>query len=167
MLTMEQGIITYRETQLPVALRLFTGFLGLSIAIGMPYAWMANASLSDPPLILVLVSVVALVSVGFGGFFVFLGLISASEMRIDPALPQVTRIRRGPILNDTTLIPRSAFGQPEVRMKDSEDGPFPILRLPLEGRRRIEMVCFDSRAEAEAWRNLIAKALKVSPATPP
>jgi len=161
MLTVDRGIITYREAQLPVLLRLFTVFLGLSIVIGIPYAWTANASLSDPPPILLLLAVVTLVSVGFGGFFVFLGLVSASELRIDPALPLVTRIRRGPVLNDTTLIPRAAFGPPDVWMKDSvDDGPFPILRLPLQDRRRIEMACFDSRAEAEAWRDLIATALR-------
>src|SRR5690606_546242 len=83
MLTVDRGIITYREAQLPVALRLFTIFLGLGIAIGIPCAWTANASLSDPPPILILLAVVTLVSVGFGGFFVFLGLVSASELRID------------------------------------------------------------------------------------
>lgn len=160
MLTVDRGIITYREAQLPMALRLFTIFLGLGIAIGIPCAWTGNASLSDPPPILLLLAMVTLVSVGFGGFFVFLGLVSASELRIDPALPHVARIRRGPVLNDTRLIPRAAFGPPVVWMKDSEDGPFPILRLPLQGCRRIEMACFDSRAEAESWRDLIAGALR-------
>lgn len=167
MLTMEQGIITCREAQPPLALRLFIVFLGLGIAIGIPSAWTAGASLSDPPPILLLLAVITVVSVGFSGFFVFIGLVSATELRIDPALPQATRIRRGPALNDTTLIPRAAFGPPMVWMKDSEDGPFPILRLPLRDRRRIEMACFGSRAEAEAWRDLIARALAVSPATPP
>lgn len=161
MLTVDRGIITYREAQLPLALRLFSGFLGLLIATGIPYVWIAGASLSTPPLLLLLVAVVTVVSVSLGSFFVFLSLVSASEIRIDPSLPQVTRIRRGPLLNDMALIPRTAFGTPEFWMKPSvEDDPTPMVLLPLQGRRRIEMVGFDSRAEAEAWRDLIATALR-------
>ena len=159
MLTMDRGIITYRETPLPLALRLFSGLLGLGIATVIPLVWIGGASLATPPLLLALVAAVAAVAVGFGGFLIVLGLASATELRIDPAGP-ATRIRRGRLLNDSTPIPRDAFGPPEVRMKDSEDGPFPILHLPLQGRRRLELTGFDSRAEAEAWRGLIAAALR-------
>lgn len=159
MLTIEQGIITSRETPLPLALRLFAAFLGIGIGTVIPLAWLANAQAQTRAPVLVLLAVVVLVSVVFGAFLIFLSLSSRTEMRIDPAQPMVLRIRRGPILNDRTEIPRGCFGTPVVTMRDSEDGPFPVLTLPVQGRRRIQLAGFDSRAEAEAWRDLIARAL--------
>jgi hypothetical protein len=159
MLTMDNGIITYRERALPGPLRSFIALLGFSVGLGIPAAWLANvnAQTSWPTLALVALVVVACTALGM--LFVLLALVSAIELQIDPTAATVLRIRRGPLLNDTTKIPRGTFGTPVVIMRDSEDGPFPILQLPMAGRKRIEMACFDNRSEAEAWRKAIAVAL--------
>lgn len=159
MLTIEQGTITYRERPLSWLLRAFIAVLALGVGIGIPATWLANVGPATSLTVLALVALVVIVCVGFAAFMVLLLLASTTELWIDPSKASVTRIRRGPIRNDTTLIPRDSFGPPVVTMRDSEDGPFPILRLPLADRKRIEMTCFDSRAEAEAWRDVIAAAL--------
>lgn len=159
MLTMDQGCITCRQTPLPPALRLFSGFLGIGIGTVIPAAWISNVTAATPAPVLLLVALVTAVSVASGVFLIGVGLVSVTELRIDP-LGAATRIRRGPLLNDSVPIPRSAFGPPEVVMHDSEDGPFPILRLPVQGHPRMEFTCFDTRAEAEAWRDVIARALR-------
>ena len=159
MLTMDRGIITCRQTPLPPALRLFSGFLGIGIGTVIPGAWISNVTAATPAPVLLLVALVTAVTVAFGVFLIVVSLVSATELRIDPR-GGATRIRCGPLLNDRAQIPRSAFSPPEVVMRDSEDGPFPILRLPVQGHRRMEFTCFDTRAEAEAWRDVIARALR-------
>ncbi len=160
MLTMNQGRITYCESPLPLLLRGFIGVIGLGVGLGIPGAWLANVNAQTSWAALAFVVIVVLVSALFGCVFILIALASATELRIDPTQPAVLRLRRGPLLNDSTAIPRHDFGPPTVIMRDSEVGPFPILRLSLAGRRRIEIACFDSSAEAERWRDTIAAALR-------
>ena len=159
MLSMDQGIILYRETPLPLALRGFIAFIGISCGLGIPAAWLANASLSMPLPALALLAVVVVVCPGFCVVLVGLALVSTTELRIDPALDSVTRTRRGPLLNDVNHFPRHGIGPPVVTMRDAEDGPFPVLRLPLQRGKWIEMASFSSRDEADLWRDRIAAAL--------
>ncbi|MBL9056701.1 MAG: hypothetical protein JNJ84_10550 [Rhodobacteraceae bacterium] len=160
MLRMDANRITYRESPLPWPLRAFVLFLGLGVGLGIPAAWLANVGAETSWPVLALVAAVVLVSGGLGGFFLLLALVSTTELRIDPALPGVTRSRRGPLINDTRTVPRHSIGPPALIMREAEDGPFPVLRLPVPGGRPIEMACFDSRAEAERWRDAIAAALR-------
>ena len=160
MLRTDANRITYRESPLPGPLRAFVLFLGLGVGLGIPAAWLANVGAETSWPVLALVAAVVLVSGGLGGFFLLLALVSTTELRIDPALPGVTRSRRGPLINDIRTVPRHSIGPPALIMRQAEDGPFPVLRLPVPGGRPIEMACFDSRAEAERWRDAIAAALR-------
>jgi hypothetical protein len=160
MLTMDQGRITYRETPLPLALRGFIAVLAVGVGLGIPAAWLTNVTTQTSWPVLALLVVVVGVCLALGGFFLLLVLVSATELQIDPTQPDALRIRRGPVLNDRTPIPRRSFGSPEVVMRSSEDGDYPLLRLPLPGGSRIEMACFDSRTEAEGWCRAISAALR-------
>ncbi|NTT84983.1 hypothetical protein [Tabrizicola fusiformis] len=160
MLRMDANRITYRENPLPWPLRAFVLFLGLGVGLGIPAAWLANVGAETSWPVLALVGAVVLVSGGLGGFFLLLALVNTTELWIDPALPGVTRSRRGPLINDIRTMPRHSIGPPALIMREAEDGPFPVLRLPVPGGRPIEMACFDSRAEAERWRDAIAAALR-------
>ena len=160
MLTMDGNRITYRERPLPLPLRGFIAVLAFGVGLGIPAAWLANVGMQTRWPVLALVAVVVLVCAALGGFFLLLTLVSTTELHIDPALPDVRRIRRGPLLNDTKAIPRHRIGPPALIMRQAEDGPFPILRLPVPGGSPVEMACFDSRAEAERWRDAIAAALR-------
>src|SRR5690606_3506774 len=63
MLTMDQGRITCRQTPLPMALRLFSGFLGVGIGTVIPAVWIGNVTSDTPVPILLLVALVTAVSV--------------------------------------------------------------------------------------------------------
>lgn len=120
----------------------------------------ANLSRATPPTLLALLGLICLATTAFAAFMAVLALAGTTEFQIDPASGSVLRVRQGPLLCDRTNLPKAAFGTPSVVMRDSEDGPFPILQLPMDGwRRPFEMACFDSRAEAELWRDRIAAAL--------
>lgn len=160
MLTMDENRITYRERPLPWPLRGFIAVLALGVGLGIPAAWLANVGMQTSWPVLALVAGIVLACGALGGFFLLLTLVSATELQIDPARPEVIRIRRGPLISDTRAIPRHSIGPPALIMRQAEDGPFPILRLPLPGGRPVEMACFDSRAEAERWRDAIAAALR-------
>jgi hypothetical protein len=160
MLTVDQGLIIYREAPFRPALRLFIALIGLGIAFGIPAAWLANAHMGLPLVSLLVLGGVAVLSFGFGALLLALSLVSVTEVRIDPSADFVTRIRRGPLLNDRTQIPRTAIGPPVLTLRDGEDGPFPLLTLTLPRGRRLEMACFADRAEAEAWRDRITAALR-------
>ena len=157
---MDNNRITYQERPLPAVLRAVIAVLGFGVGLGIPSAWLANVGPETSVPVLILVAAVVLVSLTAGGFFLMLTLVSTTELQIDPTQPEVTRIRRGPLRNDTMAIPRQNIGPPALVMRKAEDGPFPILRLPLSGGRPIEMACFDNRAEAERWRDAIAAALR-------
>jgi hypothetical protein len=159
MLSIDQGIITYRETPLSWPLRAFIALIGLSTGIGIPAAWLANASFSMPLLSLTLLGVVVVTCAGFGALLIVITFASVNELRIDPADDCVTRTRRSPLVNGTTRIPRRDLGLPTVIMRDSDDGPFPILHLTFPGGRRFEMANFDTRAQAELWRDRIGATL--------
>ena len=160
MLTMDQGRIIYRERPLPLALRGFSAVLGLGVGLGIPVPWLANVRADTSLPVLVLVALVVMASLTMGAFLLVLSRVSATELQIDPTRPDALRIRRDPIVNDQTLFPRRDFGRPEVIMRASEDGDFPVLRLPRPRGRPIEMACFSSRAEAEGWRDTIGAALR-------
>lgn len=111
MLTMDRGIITCRQTPLPPALRLFSGFLEIGIGTVIPGAWISNVTAATPAPVLLLVALVTAVTVAFGVFLIVVSLVSATELRIDPR-GGATRIRRGPLLNDTVPIPAAPSARP-------------------------------------------------------
>lgn len=152
--------ISYVEPPLPLALRGFVLVLAFGVGGIIPAVFLSHVSLSTPPMHLLVVAVICLATTVFAGFMVILAFVSATELQIDPRCDSVLRVRRGPILRSSQALPRADFGAPRLEMHESEDGPFPILRLPVAGLRRpLEMACFADRAEAEVWRERIAAAL--------
>ncbi|MFT4151125.1 MAG: hypothetical protein QM656_13085 [Paracoccaceae bacterium] len=161
MLTMDGDAILYRERQLPVVLRVFAVVLGLGIATVIPLAFLINLRPGMSALTLLVVGACVLFPLVIGPFFILIGLVSATELRLDPATGRATRILRGPVVNRRDSFALSDISVDQVAMRDSEDGPFPILRLHLPGWRRwLDMACFDNRAEAEAWRARILSTLR-------
>lgn len=153
MLTMEGPMIRYREVPLHPAIRAFAVFLGLGIAtlIPLPFLMHAHWGMSAPMLLLVAACVVF--PLILGPFFVLIGLVSATDLRLDPVTGRAIRTLRGPVVNRQDSFALAELSLDQVVMRDSEDGPFPVLRLRLPGWRRwLDIACFDSRAEAEAWR---------------
>lgn len=166
MLSMANGTITYRETPLRWPLRAFIAFIGFCTGLGIPTTWLAEASFSMPVTSLAVLGLVVVICAGFGAIMVMIAFSSVSTLRIDPADDCVTLNRRGPFKNDTTRIPRCDIGLPKVTMRHSDDGPFPILHMPLPAGKPLEMVGFDNRAQADFWRDQIETTL-LAPSSKP
>ena len=159
MLTTEGRAIIYRETPLPLGLRLFILLIGLSVGIGVPLPFVVHAAWGTPDPVLLLAIVFILAPLAFGGFLVACALWSASDVRLDPEAGRAERTLRGPIVNRHESFPLGDVAVSEVVMRDSDDGPWPLLRLLLPRGRKLDITCFTSRDEAEAWRARIAATL--------
>lgn len=161
MLTVEGETIIYSEQQLPLLLRLFVLILGLCVATGIPLPFLIHADWRSPDPTLVLAVIFIVFPLAVGGFLVAVSLWSASEVRLDPRAGRAERTLRGPILNRDEEFPLSDLSLSEVVMRDSDDGPYPLLRLTLPRGLPIDIACFTNRAEAERWQSRIAATLGV------
>lgn len=158
MIAFDDDAITYRETPLPLWLRAFAIFLGVGLATVIPTPFIIHADWTNFSPVLILAAVCIVAPIAIGAFFIFVGFSSANYLRLDPVTGFAERVLKGPIINRKDRFPLSQIGAPEVIMHDSEDGPFPILRLPLPSGR-IEMACFESIGEAHAWEKQIKRLL--------
>lgn len=160
MLTIDGNAIIYKEKPLRPLLRTFIVLLGLGLAIMVPAPFIIHANWGSLSWTLPLVVFCILFPIGVGIIFVLIGLVSATELRLDPATGRVDRRLRGPIVNRSDTFRLSDIAPPEVFMNDNSDGgPFPVLRLKLPDGRRLDMACFSDRREAELWRDRIIRLL--------
>ncbi len=133
--------------------------LGLGIAIIVPAPFIIHADWGTPSPGLLLAALCIVFPVIVGSFFVLLAFASSTELRLDPATGCATRMMRGPLLRRHETYPFSALQPPTLIMRDSEDGPFPVLRMRLPRWPAVEMSDFSGRSEAEEWQNRITKLL--------
>lgn len=160
MLTVDGNAIIYKEKPLNPVLRAFIVVLGLGLATVTPAPFIIHADWGTLSPTLVLAVFCILFPVAVGAAFVGIGLVSATELRLDPATGRVDRALRGPVLNRRDSFRLSDFTPPEVVMNhNSEDGPFPVLRLRLPNGRSLDMACFSDRAEADLWRDRITRLI--------
>ncbi len=159
MLNIDGQTIIYRQQQLPLPLRLFMLVLGLSLAIGLPLPFLVYPDWSTPDPILLIAVIAIAVGLGMGGFLTAAALWSASELRLDPATGRADRTLRGPLVNRHESFPLSALTLSDVILRDSDDGPYPLLRLSLPRGLPLDIACFLNRDEAERWQRKIAATL--------
>lgn len=159
MLIEHERAIIYRQRRLPLPLRLFILVLGLGVGIVIPIPFILHADWGTPSPTLLLAALCIMVPAVLGSFFVLLSFASSTELRLDPARGHAVRIMRGPILKRHETYPLSALTPPTLIMRDSEDGPYPVLRLRLPKWPVVEMSDFSGRAEAETWQERIAALL--------
>jgi hypothetical protein len=135
---------------------LFTLGLGAGLAIVVPAPFLVHADWTTPSFTLLLAALFIVLPIAAGVFFIRVALVSAVDLRLDPATGQVTRKLRGPITRRVEHFPLSALAPPIVFMRDSiEEQAFPILRLRLPTGRTIDICCCRDLAEAELWRDRI------------
>jgi hypothetical protein len=159
MLTIDGRTIIYRQPQLPLPLRLFMLVLGSSLAIGLPLPFLFYPDWTTPDPILLIAAFAILAGLGMGGFLIAAALWSASEVRLDPATGRADRTLRGPLVNRHESFPLSALTLSDVILRDSDDGPYPMLRLSLPRGLPLDIACFINRDEAERWQRKIASTL--------
>ena len=150
MIAFDGEAIVFREEPLPLWLRAFTLFLGSGLAFVGSTPFMVHPDWTDFSPVLIVAALFIVVMIAAGAFFIVIGLFSATDLRLDPVTGHADRYLRGPIVNRHDRFPLSRVAPPDLIMRDSEDGPYPILKLKLP-RGRVEMACFDNEAEARAW----------------
>jgi hypothetical protein len=165
MLTFDGAAIVYRQDSPSWSFRLFAIFLGLGLATCIPLPFIVHTDWLNPSPVLLLAVACIVFPIFVGGVFVLMGTASATELRLDPVTGRAERELRGPIVNRRDSFRLSDIAPPDLIMRDSEDGSFPILRLRLPNRSRIEMACFVDRADAERWRESITRILPASTKT--
>ena len=166
MIDFEGEAIVYRETPPPMGIRIGFPAMGLICAIGITapvFASLDWAQISGfgPAEFLFLLFFMTFPWL-IGGAFVVVGLWSVTELRFDPHSGALERVLRGPVVNRRERFPLAEIPAPQIVMRDSEDGTYPILRLPLPGERRVEMSGFFDKAEAELWRDRLLRLLSAS-----
>ncbi|MFC4254157.1 hypothetical protein GRI97_01890 [Altererythrobacter xixiisoli] len=160
MISEDRHSIIVLQKPLPLMLRIFAVFLGLGIATVIPAPFIIHADWSQwSPTLLVVVLCIAVPPV-IGCVFILIGLSSATELRIDAERREITRIMRGPVYRRRDCYPFAGMQPPELIMRDSEDGPYPILRWRLPQWPVAEMCDFAHREEAEYWQGRIGQMLQ-------
>lgn len=131
--------------------------LGIVIVVLAPFIIHADWGAPSPSLLLAAFCIVFPVIVR--SIFVPLAFASSTELRLHPATGCATRIMRGPLLRGHETHSFSALQSPALIMRDSEDGPYPILRMRLPRWPVVEMSDFSGRSEAKKWQARITELL--------
>lgn len=163
MLTETESEISYRETPMPISLRLFSFVLGLGLALVTPAPFILHTDWTAPSLTWILACVCIVAPVALGCFFVTVSFASATEFRLDVERRRAVRTITGPIFNRNEIYQFSEIAPPILVMRDSDDGPYPVLRMHLPRRPVVEFVDFVGRAEAETWQTRITTVLADAP----
>lgn len=164
MLEQDGRAIIVTEKPLPWPLRIFALILGLGIGIVVPAPFLIHADWGWPETPAaagtLLVAVFAILAgVSFGLFLLWLVTVRAATLRLDPESGRASVIRGRGALAGRRDFALTDLPAPLVILRDSEDGRYPVLRLPLPQGRAFELAHFTTQAEAEIWRDRIAAML--------
>ena len=163
MIAMEGDVLVYRE-RLPLWQRAVAIVLGITVAVGIPAVFLVLADWTQLTQTLLLAVPFIVFPIALGGFFVFMGLVSATRLRMDPNSGLAERQLFGPVINRTDRFPLSEVKPPDIFLRRSrEEDSMPVLRLSLP-RGCIEMMCFCDLADAQAWEAQINRILAAHPA---
>lgn len=144
-----EGIVY--EEHLSIWARLFVGVIGLSMFfIPIPYIihndWTALSFTW-------LVAVAAIIApVIFGYFVMYVALSGARRLVFQNTLRVARQTLHWPFYTKTSDIAATRFRSVDLHMRDSEDGPYPILRITIDGMRPVVMANFRDRADADQWK---------------
>lgn len=140
-------------------LRLFVGFMGLAMfCIPVPFVIHAHPGMPIQQLLLVAVCVVVPVLVGL--LFLAAAISRPRSLRFDPARRQMLRTSHNPLGPRDVTIDFDQVALLDVLQRESEDGPYYLVRLGLKGERPMHLGSFEQRADAEYWRSRIDATLQ-------
>ncbi|MCO5091243.1 hypothetical protein [Bosea sp. (in: a-proteobacteria)] len=160
MIAMDDGVLMYREERPSLWLRIFIVALGIALTIGIPVPFVIHADWTTFSPMLLLAMLFIVLPAALGCFFVFIGLVSATDLRMDTHSGFAERHLVGPVINRKDRFPLSQIKPPEVFLHGSaEEDPTPVLRLRLP-RGRVDMACFRDLADARAWAEQINRILR-------
>jgi hypothetical protein len=154
------GGLVYREEPLSILARLFAATIGLSMFVGgaifaslgrwMPPAW------TD---VIALVAILAFAAVGVVGLLI--AFCGRKTLDFDGERRTIARRVVAPIGRWRDEIPFDRVTGVELHVRQTEDGPFPLVRLRVADERRpVELAGFDTPDEADRWRERIAALVR-------
>ena len=157
------GGLLYREEPLSIFARLFAAAIGLSMFAGgaifaslgrwMPPAWTDAIALAA-----------ILAFAGVGAVCLLVAFCSRKTLDFNVERRAIARDVVAPIGRWRDEIPFDRVTKVELHVRQTEDGPFPLVRLRLAGERGpIELAGFDTPEQAERWRQKIAALVHVGP----
>jgi hypothetical protein len=147
-----EGIV-YRE-HMPHWVRVFCGVIGLSMfLIPIPYVMHNDWHTFSFATIVAIAAIIFPVLVG--GMIVFVSVSGVRQLVFQNAQRMAVQTMRWPFISKRSEIAADRFRSVEVAMRDSEDGPYPVLKLFIHGSRPLTLVGFETRADAYLWKELI------------
>ena len=150
--------LRYAE-HISIGMRLFVGVLGLSMFI-IPVPFLMHVGWSTPWLHKLLVLVCVVVPCLMGGLFLALALCRTRRLQFDTRRRLLLRTSRWPLGRRDVSISYAQLTQPDIQQRESEEGPYYLVRLGVQGARPMQLGAFDTLAEAEHWCGRIAVQLQ-------
>lgn len=146
------------EERITLLQRILVGLVGAGMfVIPVPYVLHSHLGLPAWQLLLVAFCVVAPSLIGL--LFIAIALGRSLHLRFDTRQRLIWRGSRWPFAARWKFISYSHVAPPRVLERPSEDGPFYVIELKLDGGRAMHLGSFSSQDEAEQWRNRIAVEL--------
>lgn len=147
------------EEHISIALRLFAGVIGLSMFI-IPVPFLLHVDWSTPWLHKLLGLVCVVVPCLMGGLFLALALCRPRQLQFDTRRRLLLRTSRWPLGRRDVSISYAQLSALDVEQRESEEGPYYLVRLGVQGEKPMQLGAFDTLAEAELWRGRIAAQLQ-------
>ena len=95
-----------------------------------------------------------------GGLCLALALCRTRRLQFDTQRRLLLRTSRWPLGRRDVSISYAQLTQPDIQQRESEEGPYYLVRLAVQGARPMQLGAFDTLAEAELWRGRIAAQLQ-------
>ena len=153
-----EGHLCYSETS-TWGLRLFVGFIGLAMFC-IPVPFVIHAHRDMPVLHLLLAAICVVVPVLMGLFLLSAAFSRPLRLCFDTRRRQMLRTSHWPLGRRDVPIGFDKVTLLDVLQRESEDGPYHLVRLGLQGERPMHLGSFDQRADAEYWRSRLQATLE-------
>ncbi|KRB37507.1 MULTISPECIES: hypothetical protein [unclassified Acidovorax] len=150
--------VRYAE-HISVPMRLFVGLLSAAMFL-IPVPFVQHASTATPWPHLLLAAACVLAASAMGLLFMAIAMGRVLTLQFDAARRCMVRTSRWPLGARSTSIAFDQIAPPDIQRRESEDGPYYVLRLAVQGERPLQLGGFDRREEAEHWCHRIAALVR-------
>ncbi|QMV72402.1 hypothetical protein HS961_05900 [Comamonas piscis] len=138
-------------------MRLFVAVIGLAMFL-IPVPFLQHGHWGLPWWQLLLLAVCITLPVLLGTFFLCLAGGRCLRLHFDKR--QRCLVRHGRLPLPPRAIPYADIEPPSVLERSSEDGPYYVLRLRVQGERAMHLSSFGLQTEAQVWCQRIADELQ-------
>lgn len=142
--------IVYREL-LSAWARLFMVVIGASMFM-IPVPFAMHARWEMPVWTLLLVAACIVTPVAFGLFSIAAAMLPVARLEFDARARRIVHATRGPLGGSRREFRFEDVGQIRIVRKESEDGPWFQIAMPLPLPRPLMLGSFPSLGEAEDWQ---------------